>query len=63
MRTGGMLNEILIAPYTDPIGAQFNAPLALRMASKGKLPKSPLTHKVKNADQVKKLIKNVKETI
>ncbi len=63
MRTGGTLNEILIAPYTDPLGAAFNAPLALRMAVRGKLPKSPLTHKVKDFDQVKKLTKNVKETI
>ncbi len=63
MRTGGTLNEILIAPYTDPLGAAFNAPLALRMAVRGKLPKSPLTHKVKDLDQVKKLVKNVKETI
>ena len=49
--------------YTDPVGGVFNAPLALRMLQKGKLPKSPLTHKVKDRDQVTKLIKNVKETI
>lgn len=45
------------------MGGAFNAPLALRMLQKGKLPASPLTHRVKNRDQVTKLIKNVKETI
>ena len=63
MRTGGKLNEQLVGGFTDPVGGAFNAPLALRMLQKGKLPASPLTHKVKNRDQVTKLIKNVKETI
>ncbi|MDA3005060.1 MAG: succinate dehydrogenase iron-sulfur subunit [Actinomycetota bacterium] len=63
MRTGGKLNEQLVGGFTDPVGGAFNAPLALRMLQKGKLPVSPLTHRVKNRDQVTKLIKNVKETI
>jgi succinate dehydrogenase / fumarate reductase iron-sulfur subunit len=62
MRTGGKLNETFLVPFTDPIKAQFDLPFALKMLSKGKAP-SPLPHKVKRHDEVKKLIKNVKETI
>ena len=62
MRTGGKLNETLLVPFTDPIKAQLDIPFALRMLSKGKAP-SPLPHKVKRHDEVKKLMKNVKETI
>ncbi|HRC07918.1 MAG TPA: succinate dehydrogenase iron-sulfur subunit [Miltoncostaeales bacterium] len=62
MQTGGKLNETLLVPFTDPIKAQFDLPFALKMLQKGKAP-SPFPHKVKNLDQVKKLMKNVKETI
>ena len=62
MRTGGKLNETLLVPFTDPIKAQLDVPFALKMLSKGKAP-SPLPHKVKRHDEVKKLMKNVKETI
>lgn len=62
MRTGGKLNETLLVPYTDPIGAQFNLPFALQMLRKGKAP-SPIPHRVKHLDEVKHLVKNVKETI
>jgi len=62
MRTGGKLNETLLVPFTDPIKAQLDIPFALKMLAKGKAP-SPLPHKVKRHDEVKKLMKNVKETI
>ncbi|MCU0306444.1 MAG: succinate dehydrogenase/fumarate reductase iron-sulfur subunit [Thermoleophilia bacterium] len=62
MRTGGKLNETLLVPYTDPIGAPLDTPFALQMLRKGKAP-SPLPHKIKQLDEVKKLMKNVKETI
>jgi succinate dehydrogenase / fumarate reductase iron-sulfur subunit len=62
MRTGGKLNETFLVPFTDPIGAPLDTPFALRMISKGKAP-SPLPHKIKKHDEVKKLMKNVKETI
>jgi len=62
MRTGGKLNETLLVPFTDPIGAPLDTPFALRMIRKGKAP-SPLPHKIKKLDEVKKLMKNVKETI
>ena len=62
MRTGGKLNETLLVPFTDPIGAPLDAPFALKMLRKGKAP-SPLPHKIKQHDEVKRLIKNVKETI
>ena len=62
VRTGGKLNETLLVPFSDPIKAPLDAPFALKMISKGKAP-SPLPHKIKRLDEVKKLIKNVKETI
>jgi succinate dehydrogenase iron-sulfur subunit len=62
MRTGGKLNETMLVPMTSPVGALLDVPFALRMLSKGKAP-SPIPHKVKGLDEVKKLIKNVKETI
>jgi succinate dehydrogenase / fumarate reductase iron-sulfur subunit len=62
MRTGGKLNESLLVPFTDPIGAPLDTPFALRMIRKGKAP-SPIPHKIKKLDEVKKLMKNVKETI
>lgn len=62
MQTGGKLNETMLVPFTDPIKAHLDIPFALKMLSKGKAP-SPFPHKVKNFDQVKKLVKNVKETI
>jgi hypothetical protein len=62
MRTGGKLNETLLVPFTNPIKSQLDLPFALRMLSKGKAP-SPIPHKVKNLGEVKKLMKNVKETI
>ncbi len=62
MRTGGKLNETLLVPFTDPLGAPLDAPFAVRMLQKGKAP-SPLPHKIKRLDEVKKLMKNVKETI
>lgn len=62
MRTGGKLNETLLVPYTDPIGAQFNLPFALQMLKRGKAP-SPIPHRVKKLHEVKHLVKNVKETI
>ena len=62
MRTGGKLNETFLVPFTQPIKAQFDIPFALRMLSKGKAP-SPIPHRVKNLDEVVKLVKNVKETI
>lgn len=62
MRMGGKLNETLLVPYTDPIGAQFNLPFALQMLKRGKAP-SPIPHRVKELHEVKYLVKNVKETI
>jgi succinate dehydrogenase / fumarate reductase iron-sulfur subunit len=62
MRTGGKLNETLLVPYTDPIGAQLDIPFALQMLRHGKAP-SPIPHRIKKLDEVKSLMKNVKETI
>ena len=62
MRTGGKLNETFLVPFTDPIGAPLDTPFALRMISKGKAP-SPLPHRIQRLDEVKKLMKGVKETI
>ncbi len=62
MRTGGKLNETLLVPYTDPIGAQLDMPFALQMLRKGKAP-SPIPHRIKKLNEVKSLMKNVKETI
>lgn len=62
MRTGGKLNESLLVPFTDPIGAPLDTPFALKMIRRGKAP-SPIPHKIKRLDEVKKLMKNVKETI
>ena len=62
MRTGGKLNETLLVPFTDPIGAPLDTPFALRMISKGKAP-SPVPHRIQRLDEVKKLMKGVKETI
>jgi succinate dehydrogenase / fumarate reductase iron-sulfur subunit len=62
MRTGGKLNETLLVPYTDPIGAQLDVPFALQMLRKGKAP-SPIPHRIKKLNEVKSLMKNVKETI
>jgi succinate dehydrogenase / fumarate reductase, iron-sulfur subunit len=62
MRTGGKLNETFLVPFTNPIKSQLDVPFALRMLSKGKAP-SPIPHRVKRLDEVKKLMKNVKETI
>ena len=63
MRTGGKLNEQLVGGFTDPVGGAFNAPLALRMLQKGKLPASPLTHKVKNRDQVTELLASLTDGV
>ena len=62
MRTGGKLNETVLVPFSNPVGAPLDAPFAQRMLAKGKAP-SPLPHKVKAHDEVVKLMKNVKETI
>ena len=62
MRTQGKLNETLLVPYTDPIGAQLDVPFALRMMRHGKAP-SPFHPKIKQHGEVKKLLANVKETI
>jgi succinate dehydrogenase / fumarate reductase iron-sulfur subunit len=62
MRTGGKLNETLLVPYTDPIGAQLDMPFALQMLRKGKAP-SPIPHRIKRLNEVKSLMRNVKETI
>lgn len=62
MRTGGKLNETFLVPFTDPIKAHLDVPFALKMLRKGKAP-SPIPHKVKRLGEVKKLMKNVKETI
>ena len=62
MRTGGKLNETLLVPYTDPIGAQLDMPFALQMLRKGKAP-SPIPHRIKKLNEVKSLMRNVKETI
>jgi len=62
MRTGGKLNETFLVPFTDPIGAPLDTPFALRMISKGKAP-SPVPHRIQRLDEVKKLMKGVKETI
>ncbi len=62
MRHGGKLNETMLVPMTNPLKAPLDLPFALKMLSKGKAP-SPLPHKVARHDEVKKLIKNVKETI
>ena len=48
-------------PLTDPLKAPLDAPFALKMICKGKAP-SPIPHKIKRLDEVKKLIKNVKES-
>jgi succinate dehydrogenase / fumarate reductase iron-sulfur subunit len=62
MRTGGKLNESLLVPFSSPLGAALDLPFAMRMLRKGKAP-SPIPHKIKKLDEVKKLMKNVKETI
>ena len=62
MRTGGKLNETLLVPLTNPIKAPFDLPFALKMIRHGKAP-SPIPHKIKKLDEVKALMKNVKETI
>lgn len=62
VKTGGKLNEILLAGVTDPVRMSLDVPFSARMLQKGKVP-GPLPHRVKNLDQVKKLVKNVKETI
>jgi succinate dehydrogenase / fumarate reductase iron-sulfur subunit len=62
VRMGGKLNETMLVPFTDPIGAPLDAPFALKMLSRGKAP-SPLPHKIERHDEVKKLMKNVRETV
>lgn len=62
MRTGGKLNEAVLVPYTDPIAAHLDAPFALQMLRHGKVP-SPIPHRIKKLNEVKSLMKNVKETI
>jgi succinate dehydrogenase / fumarate reductase, iron-sulfur subunit len=62
MRQSGKLNETLLVPFTDPVGAPLDAPFALRMAAHRKVP-APFGHKIKQHDEVKKLLKNVKETV
>jgi heterodisulfide reductase subunit C len=62
LRTGGKLNETLLVPLTQPLKAPFDLPFAVKMISKGKAP-SPLPHKIRRLDEVKQLMKNVKETI
>jgi len=62
MRTGGKLNETVLVPFTQPVKSQLDLPFALRMLRKGKAP-SPIPHRIKRLDEVKKLMKNVKETI
>ncbi len=62
MRTGGKLNETLLVPFTDPIGAPLDMPFALKMMKHGKAP-SPIPHRIKKLNEVKALMKNVKETI
>ena len=47
---------------TNPIKAPFDMPFALKMLRHGKAP-SPIPHKIKKLDEVKALMKNVKETI
>ena len=49
-------------PFTDPIKAPLDMPFALQMLRHGKAP-SPIPHKIKKLDEVKSLMKNVKETI
>jgi succinate dehydrogenase / fumarate reductase iron-sulfur subunit len=62
MKTGGKLNETLLVPFSNPVGAPLDAPFAVRMLMKGKAP-SPIPHRIKRLDEVKKLMKNVKETV
>ncbi len=62
MRTGGKLNESLLVPYTDPLGAPLDISFAAQMMAKGKAP-SPIPHRIKKLKEVQGLIKNVKETI
>jgi succinate dehydrogenase iron-sulfur subunit len=62
MRTGGKLNETLLVPFTDPIGAPLDTPFAIQMLRHGKAP-SPIPHRIKKLNEVKSLMKNVKETI
>jgi succinate dehydrogenase iron-sulfur subunit len=62
MRTGGKLNETLLVPFTDPVGAPLDLPFALKMVRRGKAP-SPIPHKIKQLGEVKSLMKNVKETL
>jgi succinate dehydrogenase / fumarate reductase iron-sulfur subunit len=62
LRTGGKLNETLLVPLTQPIKAPFDLPFALKMISKGKAP-SPIPHTISRLDEVKRIMKNVKETI
>ena len=62
MRTGGKLNETLLVPFTQPITAPLDAPFALQMLRKGKAP-SPIPHRIKKLNEVKHLMKNVKEEV
>ncbi|MDH3225687.1 MAG: succinate dehydrogenase/fumarate reductase iron-sulfur subunit [Thermoleophilia bacterium] len=62
VRTGGKLNETLLVPFTNPVTAPLDAPFALQMIRKGKAP-SPLPHRIKKLNEVKHLMKNVKEEV
>ena len=62
LRTGGKLNETLLVPFTQPIKSQLDAPFALQMLMKGKAP-SPIPHRIKKLNEVKHLMKNVKEDV
>lgn len=62
VRTGGKLNETLLVPFTQPVTAPLDAPFALQMLRKGKAP-SPLPHRIKKLNEVKHLMKNVKEEV
>ena len=62
MRTGGKLNETLLVPLTDPIKAPFDRRSRCKMIRHGKAP-SPIPHRIKKLNEVKTLMKNVKETI
>ena len=61
MRTGGKLNETLLVPFTGPSAPRSTA-LRPRMIRHGKAP-SPSSHRIKKLNEVKALLKNVKETI
>jgi len=62
VQTGGKLNETLLVPATEPLGALFDAPFALKMLRRGKAP-SPIPHRIEQLGEVKKLVKNVKEDL